>query len=237
MNAEVIRRYRAERATGTPAKPALQIAKHTTRAPAHAFLAELDTDTPVNGAIGPFAVAVKVRLDEDAKLGDDDVSGTFTDVHEPGCVKNTRRDWGTDYEWYRPATYTLHHAYDDNRRRGMSKQVAREAVAAQIKRELVEDAGREYVGVIVTVTVAGRELAREALWWIDCPPDHDNRPYLIEVAEDLIEQAIGAARDAIPAALEANAVEAAALRRALAWNRRWWYRLRRALARSKEDAA
>lgn len=214
----ILRRYRSERAKGTPAVAAMAIARHAARSPRYPFLTGLDLDQTVAGNVGPFAVRVQVQPDEDARLGDDDVTGVFTDTYTPGCIRNTvAPDWhinGQGYRWYRPAKETLSHAYDNHRRAGMSRGAARAAYAAQVVQEMNQDAQRRYVGVVVTVGVAGHRLADESLWWIDCPPDYDNSVYLTEVAEELIDTALDAAHKAIPAVARQVESELAELRSA-----------------------
>lgn len=208
MNAETLRQYRKERANGTPAKVALANAKYVTREPAYDFLAELDADKAVSGTVGPFTVSVKIVRDEDGRLGDDDVTGTFVDSYIDGCVKNTvTPDWnvnGQGCAYYLPSEHTRTEAYKEFRTRdGMSKGQARQALATRIQAEMYADAHREWFGVAVKVSLNGRELAVASLWGIDSIPDYDPRPYLIETAEELIEEAIDQARTEIPGTIDA----------------------------------
>lgn len=218
MNENVLRIYRRERAKGASASAAWRTATYTRSVvPAHAFLASLD-DSPmrVSGKIGPFDVSVSVVVDDDARLGDDDVTGTFTDTYEEGCVKNTRRNWGTDYEWYRPSNYTLEYAYDEARKAGMSKSVARAAVAERIRLEMDDDAERQWFGIQATVRIGGEEVGSSSLWGIDSIPGYDAKPYFIEVATEQIDEAIHEARKALPAALQAAEAQVAMIRAAMA---------------------
>lgn len=218
MNEQILRKYRSERAKGMSAASALQFAKGTSADPKYAFLAKLDADSTVKGAIGPFKVKVSVVPDEDGQLGEDDVTGVFTDEYEEGCVKNTRRNWGTDYKYYRPSNYVLTNAYEDFRTAGMSKGVARDAVRELVEEEMGDDASRQYYGIEVTVKVAGKTLGHGSLWNIDTIFGYESAPYFIEVAQDIIEDALREAREAIPAAIEENATQARALAEALAWS-------------------
>lgn len=215
---EVRRRYRAERAKGTPALYAAQIARTGTREPAHPFLSDLDVYESARGTVEPFTVSVQVVPDDQSRLGEDDVTGWFTDTYEDGCVPNTAHVNGHSYKYYRPCNDTLQSAYSYYRQAGMSKAVARDAVAEQIRTEMTQDAERSYWGVVVTVTLPhwAEPLARESLWGIDSIPGHDAAPYLIETAEELIGEALDAARAALPAVVQQAEAEIAALRTAIA---------------------
>lgn len=188
--------------------------------PAYPFLEKLDIDHNVTGEIGPFTVTVGVIPDEDAKLGEDDVTGWFTDTYEKGCVKNTRRDHGTDYEWYRPSNDTLKNAYEEYRAQGLSESAAQVKMRERIEQEMDEDADRTYWGVVASVAVNSHELGSASVWSIDSLPGHPLAPYLRELADGLIGEAFADAHKAIPKALDDSEELTEALRAALLGP--WW---------------
>ena len=212
---ELVARYRAERAKGSPAHVALSVARYADRTPAHPWLAKLDETTDATGMIGPLLVRVRVEPDEESRLGDDDVTGTFTDTADAWTIPNTvRPDWdvnGQGYKFYRPCTYTREHALAYHRQMGMSRQVAAETYAEQVRREMHDDAHRRWYGVIVTIAAAGHSLATESLWGIDTVPGYNGQPYFIETAENLIGAAVEAAHTALPGVI-ATAQAAVVLR-------------------------
>lgn len=217
LNEQNITLYRRERDKGIPAKYALAYVRETQRQPVHSWLADLDTKDTVTGAIGPFVVVVKVEVDEDGHHGEYDTHGMFTDERAPGNLRNTCRDWNTDYEWYQPATLASDYRAE-YRRTGMSRGVAAEAAAAQVRQDMHDDAGREWFGVIASVTVDGMELAEHALWGVDTIPGYNRTPYFVGVAEQLIAGATDEARDAIPGMIATKLAEVAHLRAALGDN-------------------
>jgi hypothetical protein len=213
----VLRRYWAERAKGYTAGTAWLIAKASQTEPSYPFLAKLDLFGRVDGHVGPFAITVAIEYDQDGRLGDDDVTGWFTDSFEPGCIKNTTNGGNGDgWKWYHPGRDTLENGYAAFRRAGYSKSPARDKLAAQIYQEMVADSERIYHVVLVTASVAGVFLGSASLGWIDVDAD-DPMPYLWEVAGDLIDEAIGSARAAIPTALETNTAQAHAIHAAQSW--------------------
>lgn len=215
MNAEILRVYRAERAKGIPATNAYAVAKHIHAEPAHPFLADLGYGHTVTGQVGPYEITVKVVIDEDAQLGDDDVTGTFTDRDEDGCVKNTLYGPnGQRMKYYLPSNYTRENTYNDLRAQGMSKSVARDAYNKRVQAEMYDDAHREYYGVMVTASVAGREVGSASLWGIDSVPGYDVAAYFREVAVDLISEATSEAAERLPTVIAEAENEVAALRSA-----------------------
>lgn len=210
---DVLRRYRKERARGIPAQSALRAAKFGSSDPAYPFLADLDIFKDVSGTVDAFTVSVRVVADEDGRLWDDDVTGWFTDDYEDGCVKNMiSGSNGHGLRYYHPSNYTMQYVYDEYRKDGMSKSVARAALAERIKADMYDDANREYYGVIVKVSVNGHELVVESLWGIDSIPSYDVQPYLVDVTGELIGTAIDAARKAIPGEVQKLEAAIAALR-------------------------
>lgn len=200
-------KYRTHRAKGMKAKQAWDLAKYETALPVdYPFLANLGgyTDS-VSGGVAGFHVTVSIESDDQARLGEDDASGWFTDSDDDGlCIKNMTNGYnGSEYKFYHPSKYTVEYAFAEYRQAGMSKSAAHEAYANRVQAEMVEDAWRRWYGVSVTVSYAGRKLADGSLWGIDTIPGYDVDPYLRETASDLIGEAIEAARDSIPAEIEA----------------------------------
>ncbi len=201
MNTDLIRQYRQYRKEGQPATVALSSARFHLAPPAYPWLAGFGPmdckSAPAHGIIGPFEVRVWCERDDESRLGEDDATGVFTDTWSEGCIPTGGRT-GNDYKWYRPSNYTLEHAYDDLRRRGMSKQEARHAYDRQVQEEMAEDRERTWWGVVATVSVGGIEVGQASLWGIDETPSYDPARYLRDVAEEVIAEAIHSAREAIP---------------------------------------
>jgi hypothetical protein len=216
MNMEIAARYRQLRAEGATARHAFDLIRNEQRPTAYRWLDKLDIHNPVHGTVGPFTVNVSIQDDEYNRLGEDDITGTFSDERTPDSLRNTHRDWSTDYAWYHPSNYARDHYVDDNRRNGASKQVAREQAAARLRQDMADDAARAYYGVVVSVTCNGSDLAGESLWGIDVGPGNDGHSYFVEVAEDLISGALIAARTAVPAEIARVSANLAALHRAAA---------------------
>ena len=218
MNADTLVKYnRYRRAEGLTARHALSIARLETAEPRYPFLATLGEygRDRCEGRVGAFTVEVVLDYDEDARLGDDDVTGTFTDRYEEGAVKNTRSSHRRGGEWYVPSEYVQDHAYDDLRKAGMSKAVARDAYRELVDRCMYEDAEREFYIITVTVSVGGRELASRVVGGYDTVPTYDGEPYLRDSAAELVDEALHDAREAIPAELVKVAEELEAAREAL----------------------
>lgn len=187
---------------------------HQPSAEEHPWLMPLQ-DSPgshVEGEVEGFSVQVMVHRDDDTKLGWDDVTGHFTDQYAPGCVKNTRRDWATDYQWYHPSEHTLTHEAHWLRQNGMSKGVVEDTMIELVRLEMKEDASRQYYGVVVTVSYDGEEIASTALWGIDGTDGYDVRHYLRDTASELISEAVDSAQDELPKLLAKAEAHAAALR-------------------------
>lgn len=204
------RAYLAHRAEGMPAHIALQwVRSAAQQGQKYPFLAKLNY-MGCKGTVGAFSVEVDIKHDWDARLGEDDVTGVFTDEYTKGCIKARP---GSDYKWYRPSNYTLNHAMADYSAAGMSKGAARQAYAKRVRAEMADDAERTWYGVEVTLTVAGRLVAQESLWGIDVIPSssYDAMAYFRQVASELIDQAMDEARRTIPTELQRIIAQAAAL--------------------------
>ena len=172
------------------------------------FLADFDQDKEVTGTVGPFTVRVCAKIDHSFELGEDDVTGTFTETYEPGCIVNDQGD--RECKWYRPSNLTLSELYNELRTR-MGRAVARQEYARIVRQEMIDDRTRYALGVIVTVSLDDDELSSESLWGIDQIESTDGRPYLIDTARDLIDEAIDQAGEKLPAAIERARGHVAAL--------------------------
>ncbi len=269
MNPLVLRRAKQLRAKNPwlPMATAIAIARGEVEPDvgAYEFLADFEESKAVTGMVGPFTVHVHAKLDDDFELGEDDVTGTFTDTWEPGCVANSSRGVGA-LKWYKPSNYTLTELYPDLRRR-MGRAVARQEYARIVEAEMDDDRERYALGVVVAVFVgddsapqshtdrcavchrdahrpgmppadhghvyvapkgqarpvrtmdeaAGRPLlASGAVWGIDQVPSVDGRPYLVEVARELVEEALDRARERLEAAERGPRLDYADVREALA---------------------
>jgi hypothetical protein len=194
MNTDLLRRVRQLRQgphNQMGIVSAVQLARYEQRPPASAyeFLTAIE-DGPcrVFGELGELDIVVTIESDDDFQLGEDDVSGTFTDTASDTTVLNTRRDWASDYKYYEPSNYRIAQTRADFK--GMSKSVADEAKRAAIESDMADDATRHAYGLTVTVLLNGRELGSQSLWGIDSIDGYDARPYLIDTAEELIGEVL-----------------------------------------------
>jgi hypothetical protein len=199
MNATMIETVRKLRKSYVyPLGSALAAARYEIAAPRFAFLDDMDAypspdDKPITGTVNGMTVTVKLFNDYESNIGEDDVTGTFTDSYEPGCIKSVSYGQNANgFEWYKPANCRIDDGwrwYHDNY--GMSRQVAREYVAALIRDDMRDDAERYYVGIEVTLSVAGHDIGSASLWGIDNAGDANKaRSYLIDTAADLIDEAL-----------------------------------------------
>jgi hypothetical protein len=224
MNADILARVRKLRkAYIYPLKAALQQARFETSAPRYAFLDDMDAypspyDKPVTGTVKGLTVSVVIADDDESQIGDDDVTGTFTDSKEPGAIQNnTNGRNGQGYKWYAPANYRIGDETGEGWRwfhenYGMSRQVAREYIAELIRDDMRQDADRYYLGVVVTVSVDGQKLGSASLWCIDDAGDSNtSRPYLIDTAANLIDEALEEVPGDIGAAIDSATSQRAAL--------------------------
>lgn len=213
MSADITRSYLRHRKAGVPAKIAYAMARDEYRMPAFHWLEKLEHGNPVSGTVGPFTVHVRIDPDDGMELGDDDVTGVFTDTFTEGCVPTGGS--GREYKWYRPSNYTLEYTLAELRAT-MSKHNAQLAYGARVNAEMAEDRERRWWIVSATVEIDGHELATSSLAGIDETPSYDARPYLLQVAEEQIDDAIAAARDQIPAEIARISTVAAEMHRAAA---------------------
>lgn len=194
--------YKRYREQGLPPEYALSSARYTGADSDYPWLADFAGwsayDESAEGIVDGLTVKVYTQPDEDSRLGDDDVTGTFSDRHEEGAIRNTIRyhsygQNGQGYKWYVPGNYFF---ADWTPTRGASKQAAAEERTAAIKQAMQEDADREYYGVIATVySEDGDELGEASLWGIDII---DTMPssyaHLRECAAEMVTEAMHQAK-------------------------------------------
>lgn len=194
MNETILAKYRTERAAGVSPVQAMRVARSTyDPVSTYPFLTDLTAFNSATGEVDGLKVSVRVVPDEDYQLGEDDVTGWFTNDRDSDVLRNTCRNWGSDYNWYHPSNYDLQYAGGSDAPKGTSKQVAREWAAERIRTAMREDAYRSAYGVIVTVSLDDVELGSASLWGIDGTDSYDAAPYLREVAEELIPEAMAEA--------------------------------------------
>lgn len=198
------RKYRSYRADGYTPRTALLLAKDdhgTSRYPFLRTFAEFSAyDEYATGEVDGLTVKVHTEIDEDSSIGDDDVTGHFTDTYEDGAIPNTVSYYshsqnGQGYKYYVPANDTLENLRLNTLSRrggGMSKGVLADAMREELLKEMQQDADREYWGVVVTIhNPDDDELAEASLWGCDVG---DDPTYLREVAADLIDEVIAQAQ-------------------------------------------
>jgi hypothetical protein len=135
----------------------------------------------------PTGLVISVRCVEDvcARLGDDDVTGCFTNRHTDGCVPNTLSATTVPgYQWYRPSNDTLAHTYDRLRQGGMSKSVAADTYRSIVAQEMTDDSNRTFVCVLVNLSLDSEVLADAADLIEECLTHVErDRPQLIARAD------------------------------------------------------
>ncbi len=215
-----MRIYRRMRDEGKTASLALELTRYADHAPAYPWLAGLPHAETVKGFIGPFTVVVRVVPDDDARLGDDDVTGTFTDDADDDTIENTYRyngdGNGGDWKFYRPSTYTRENVRAEYAAQGMSHGQIEHAYRARVRQEMRDDHMRETFGIIVDVYVAERHVGNASLWGIDTVPSYERLfpAHVRDEAENLISEAMDQGRatlanEAAYARRQADALEAA----------------------------
>lgn len=227
MNTALLERVRVLRASN-PYQPistqtAVRVARYEQNPPcgAYMFLLNIQEGTcdSVDGVIGDHLMVQVAIVDDDiSRLGEDDVTGTFTDVYVEGCVKNTCRNWGTDYQWYRPSTVRRGTTLADYQRYGLSKARAVEAMRWGVQQDMKDDASRRYHGVRAIVRVDGEIVGEDSLWGIDLIGGYDSRSHMIATAVDCIEEALNQARQESVATVARARRHAARLAEALGVN-------------------
>lgn len=202
LTPEAQRKYRKHRTGPYPlgVKTALQVARYETAEPKHEFLSALrwGGHEKVHGEVEGFQVIVEQSYDETSRLGEDDVTGTFSDTWEEGAIKNEGADRygnGGDAKWYIPSNYDRTERLKDLRNLGMSKSVALDAYRACLQEAMRDDQQRTYYLMHVTILLEGEELADDYLGGIDII---DEAAYLMDVAAEMIDEGIYKAREALP---------------------------------------
>ena len=182
--------YRAERRRGVPARHAMHAARATLRPVERAAFRAFgsypcDGDSFVLWAPGGISVRVAI-------VADDEPRGTFTDEWSADAIANPDYYPGSNRcryyrtEWDRgprelAADFRSEYGRHDAYLRALS------CLRAEARRS----AEGGLWGVVVTVTAAGNELARESLWGIDVS---ESLPWLdlASVARDVIAEALWA---------------------------------------------
>lgn len=185
-------RYHRERAGGTPAKYALQVARFVTAERPYEWRPDRQGRDSATVERDGFTVRVRVQPDEGMTLDDDVGYGAFVDTREPGAVR-ARHDWHNERDWYVPAQ-AIDESITYERKAGASRAVARERAIARAEAEMLDAL---YVSVyVVTATAyrAGVELGSASVGGVTIL---DDDRYLDEVADDLIPEAIAEAQDAL----------------------------------------
>lgn len=166
----------------------------------------------VEGDVGPFHVRVQVVDDPHYSIGEDDVTGTFETSYQPGDIDNTRGNPERHVlPWYRPPAYIYEEVPDMLRRAGMSRHDVAMTVRAIARQAMTDDRERYGLGVVVTVSCAGVELADSSLWGIDVIGRLDGSHYVIEQADSLVIEGLQEAEENLPAAIERAQEQAAEL--------------------------
>lgn len=198
--ASLARRIQRESRFPMPITTAFRVARYENRLPptGYEFLGRLNEHpADITETVDDIEIHVRVVLDEDSRIGEDDVTGFFTDDYTEGCVKNNGGERHS-LEWYHPANDTLENTYNELRNAGLTKAAARERYDEIVQQEMDTDRERTYLGVIVTLSLDGQELADNSLWSIDAPANNNNVPYLIDVAHELILEGMAQAEQDAP---------------------------------------
>jgi hypothetical protein len=216
MNQELLRYVRKEqsRYPFIGIKFCVESYRRTKRVPKFAFLADVQSwsigDT-FTGEVDGVTVKVQYVYDDDSRLGDDDVTGTFGNLDAPDALQYSGYGSnGRGCKWYYPAnTRNDPEAREwDWKHHGASKQVCAEIFAAAIRQDMADDADRSFIVVIATVSVAGVELGSSSLGGVDMIERYDGREYMIDVAEECIAEAMDEARDHINAVIQTTKIKA-----------------------------
>jgi hypothetical protein len=199
-------RYREQRGYPWAAKYALQCVRFNRRyAPKFQWEnGEGDVAGHVKFKIGVFSVRVEVLYDQDFFAPDQDL-GEFLDHPSPGSVQDDNYRGDRPNRWYLPPKDCgIEETTKLYRERGQSKAVARDLAVAEAKAwmERLDDHKKGRVpryGVRARVYLGGRELGESSVWGIDLATDScfDQDPYIMEVVEDQVQEAIGEAEEEV----------------------------------------
>lgn len=184
ISADTVREYRRNRALGIPA----MYAKPSTEA-VPAWLADFDYANPASGTVDGFNVTAEVEIDDMTMLGDDSVTGTFTDRESETTVPYRGAERHS-YKFYEPPECLPEPPA------GASRSVAADFRREAIQQCMREDAERAYYGVSVTAYRDGIELGSASPWGIDVGSD-DNGRYFREVAMEILSEAIADAQSSL----------------------------------------
>lgn len=172
----------------------------------------------VTAEIGPFTVTVRLVPDYDSSLGEDDVTGTFSDQeHQPeNAIRNSQSGWnGRGARWYNLPKYVLtladYYIKEDRKSRALIDALVREAAQTSMR----DDNERNFYGVTVTVAIDDDEIAGSALHGIDSLGNPGESSYFCETAAELLGEALDEARAALVPAAETADAHAARIRAAI----------------------
>lgn len=150
-----------------------------------------------SGEVEGFHVRVRVVQDYDSRLGDDDVTGTFSHERDDDdmAIKVSISGWGNGdgANWYHPANYRRDPENMAHEGRGMSRGVRADYLRWLIEQDMRDDYSRNWYGIIAEVEYDGAEIGDSSLWGVDTIDGYDGVSYFREVAEEQIEEALAEA--------------------------------------------
>lgn len=176
------------------------------------------TKDDVTGEVGPFEVSVNRVPDYDTYLGEDDVTGTFSDQNDrpDNAIRNVQSGWnGRGSRWYNLPGYVLdltdYYVKEGRKSRALIDALVREAAQQSMR----DDNERSYFGVVVTVSLDGEELGHASIFGIDSLGEPGESSYFCETAAELIDEALAQAREQLIPAAETATQHAAKIRAAI----------------------
>lgn len=142
-----------------------------------------------------FTIRVEFEDDDDYTLGDDDVTGTFSDERGDDSIRN--RSGYRGEMWYHPSASRLEQISDRQWwPRGMTAGVHAEYARWQLAQDMIDDSDRRWIFIRVSISVAGHELVDRSLGGIDMGrEDTEAEQYAIECARELLDEAFEELRD------------------------------------------
>jgi hypothetical protein len=215
MDAKIIREYQKHRKEGIDARNALRWAKSSAK---YAEIRDRDYDFQYDRdrqvarfTRGIFNVKVEIVDDDDGM--DRSFVGEMTDQppyggYAEGVIDRYRRLYHERADDIRNNEYryiVLETGYteqvDSLRKMKIGKaeadRLAREYVERDI--DLLESEQYNSYGVVVTLSIGEIEVLHNSLWGIDTDSDPSDEDYTIEVAEDLIADAIAESNERVKA--------------------------------------
>lgn len=151
----------------------------------------LERGRPVFWREGPICFSAKIKRDEYPDLSH---LGEYSDKKGPGAIDRFR---GNEEKWrrYREFRYFIPANTEEEHRcglramgftRGESGRLAKEYVLRDFKRMETHDSEWEILGIIVTASVNGINLANSSLWGIESDSDKE---YFASILCDLADEA------------------------------------------------